>query len=166
MVGWLSGLAVVLRPWSDLYNGSTVVSDGVTFVHLAGVLLSGGLAVAADRTTLRAFRRPLPDRGAFLDELHAVHKPVVAGLSVVVLSGVAMLLSDVKTFLSSPIFWMKMGLVGLLLLNGLTLLGAERRIRRAPGDPSPWKSLRAGSLRSGTLWVLTLLFGVMLSSIS
>lgn len=165
MPAWITGLAHTLQPWSDLYNGYNAVSDGVTFVHLAAILLAGGLAVSADRTTLRVSRGPADERRLALRQLTAVHRPVVGGLAVVAVSGMAMMLSDVRTFLPSPVFWVKMALVALLLLNGVTLLAAERHLETDPDDAPHWRALRAGSVRSATLWFLILLFGVMLTSV-
>ncbi len=161
---FLNALATTLRPWSDLYNGSALVSDGVTFAHLGGMLVAGGFAVAADRTVLRSGRAPEGDRSFVLRELRDVHRPVLWGLAVVLLSGLAMMLSDVRTFLPSWVFWAKMALIGLLLLNGLTLERAERRLAADPLERTAWRRLRRASLRSGGLWILTVLFGVLLTS--
>lgn len=161
---FLHALASTLRPWSDLYNGNSLVSDGVTFVHLSGMLVAGGFAVASDRTVLRSGRAPVSDRAFVLRELRDVHRPVLWGLGLVLVSGVAMMLSDVKTFLPSWVFWTKMGLIALLLLNGLVILRAEHQLAADPLERSQWRRLRNASMRSGGLWVLTLLFGVLLTS--
>jgi len=161
---FLQSVASVLRPWSDLYNGSATVADAVTFAHLAGIFLAGGFAVAADRAVLRASRTDT-DRLYVLRELHHVHRPVIAGLVVVALSGFAMMLSDVRTFVPSAVFWVKMGLILLLLANGWVLERVGRRLLDSPWEGTGWRRLRNASLRSGGLWVLTLLFGVLLTSV-
>lgn len=162
---FLQALASTLQPWSDLYNGSAAVSDAVTFAHLAGMFVAGGFAVATDRAVLRAGRVDT-DRGYVLRELHHVHRPVILGLVLVTITGVAMLLSDVRTFLPSLVFWVKMGLIVLLLLNGWVLERVGRRLLANPWESTGWRRLRNASLRSGGLWVLTLLFGVLLTSVS
>ena len=58
--------------------------------------------------------------------LDASHRVVAPALAVVVATGLLMTASDTGTFLGSRLYWSKMGLVGLLLLNGLGLLAAER----------------------------------------
>lgn len=161
---FLQTLASALQPWSDLYNGSVAVSDVVTFVHLAGIFVAGGFAVATDRAVLRAGHVDA-DRSYVLKELHHVHRPVIIGLILVTLTGVAMLLSDVRTFLPSLVFWVKMGLILALLLNGWVLERVGRRLLDDPWEGSGWRRLRNASLRSGGLWVLTLLFGVLLTSV-
>lgn len=179
----LNALADLLQPWSDLYNGSVALENVVMFGHLAGILVAGGFAVATDRAVLRAKGTPAA-RSHVLHELHHIHRPVIVGLAVVILTGLAMLFSDVQTFLPSWVFWLKMGLFGLLLANGLVLERAGDRLKVMEDDlveESPavdggragaedrsragWRRLRNASLRSGGLWVLTLLFGVLLTGV-
>lgn len=164
MLPFLDAAAADLQPWSDLYNGSVAVSSGLTFAHLGGLLVAGGFAVATDRAVIRAGRMPAPERRYVLGELRAVHRPVLLALGVVVLTGLAMLGSDVRTFLPSPIFWIKMSLIGLLLANGLLLRRAEAALRVDPLQGGAWTRLRNAALRSGGLWMLTVLFGVLLTS--
>ena len=51
-----------------------------------------------------------------------------------------MLAADLETFLYSRVFWIKMGLIALLLVNGAVLTSAERRASR--GDADAWGRLR------------------------
>src|SRR2546426_4387376 len=46
----------LLAGWARLY-GHTPVSATVTYLHLVGILLGGGVAVAADRASLRQIGR-------------------------------------------------------------------------------------------------------------
>ena len=71
--------------------------------------------------------------------------------------------SDFETFLYSRFFWIKMGLVALLILNGLVLWNAERRA--LAGDHRAWGMLRVTAIASITLWFLTTLGGVALPNI-
>ena len=73
--------------------------------------------------------------------LDASHRVVVPALAVVVTTGLLMTASDTDTFFGSRLYWSKMGLVGLLLLNGLGLLAAERAI--AGERPKGWRWLGA-----------------------
>src|SRR6266702_4755693 len=50
----------LLTGWARLY-GHTPVSATVTYLHLVGILVGGGVAVAADRASLRLSPETLPD---------------------------------------------------------------------------------------------------------
>src|SRR2546429_6186042 len=50
----------LLAGWARLY-GHTPVSATVTYLHLVGILVGGGVAVAADRASLRLSPETLPD---------------------------------------------------------------------------------------------------------
>ena len=158
VVATLSGVA---KPWADLFGQSAPLAIGLLFLHLGAMLVAGGLAVSADRQVLRL--RRWPERRAFvLDELAGVHRPVIAGLVVVIGSGSAMALADVETFLPSPIFWVKMGLLMALLLNGLRLQRAEARVQLDTIDDRAWSRLNSSAAISLALWLLLTLCGVLL----
>src|SRR5260221_2647079 len=105
----------LLARWAHLY-GHAPVSTTVTYLHLVGILVGGGVAVAADRASLRL--SPATDWRTELDRLAAVHRWVVGGLALIFASGLLMALAQVDSFGTSVVFWTKMGLVGLLLGNG------------------------------------------------
>jgi hypothetical protein len=159
-------LAQALDPWKSLYSDSKAVASVVTAVHLVGMLFGGGLAVAADRSTLRALRREPADRVRALTELGAVHRPVLVALAILFLSGVALAAADVETFAGSPIFALKLVLVTLLLLNGAVLARTERALRLATGEPARerrlWGRLKATAYLSLLLWTCTVLAGTVL----
>jgi hypothetical protein len=148
--------------WARVYADNQVLSTGVIFVHLAGLLLGGGAAVAADRETLKAARESEPVRADHLVFLGTVHGIAIAGLTLVVLSGAAMLLADLETFWSAKAFWIKMGLVGVLLANGLLMRRAERLATSAPARA--WTRLTATSIASLVLWFAILLAGTILAN--
>jgi hypothetical protein len=148
--------------WARLYAGSTVVSVGVTYMHLAGLLLGGGAAVAADRGTLKAAREPEPARADHLAFLGTVHRVALVGLLMLAVSGVAMFLGDLETFWSVGAFWAKIGLIGLLLANGLVMQRAERAARSEPAGA--WRRLRATSILSLGLWFAIVLASTILAS--
>jgi len=79
------------------------------------------------------------------------------------MSGVLLFGADVETFLYSRIFWLKMGLMVLLLINGLLLLRGERQAQR--GEPDAWARLHYTAVASLVLWFLTTLAGVALPNI-
>src|SRR5690348_2818096 len=106
----LASAGLVAR-WAKLYADHKAVSGGVLFVHLSGILLGGGLAIAADRDVLRS-------SSANLASLGAVHRWVIFGLGLTFVSGLGQLFADLDTYLPSLVFWTKMALIALLIGNG------------------------------------------------
>lgn len=167
----LQTIESAVKPWSTLYSDSTAVSSAVTFFHLGGLLFAGGLAVASDRATFRALRGTEEDRTRLLADLAGAHAWVLAGLSVIFTSGLLLLLADVKTFIPSPVYWTKMSLVALLLVNGAVLQRTEQKLQAgslltqtsAPRQKL-WSRLRFAAAASITLWTAIVLAGVILAS--
>jgi uncharacterized membrane-anchored protein len=160
-VEWLLRLT---EPWASLYNDSPSLQTAVLFAHLAGMLVGGGFALAADRATLRASRAEAAERDRYLSELRAAHRPVLAGLAVTFVSGVPMLVADLETYLGSGVFWTKMGLIVLLLANGYAIRYAGTLLSRDPGGA--WGRLRAAAMASFVLWLAVVLAGTGLTSAS
>lgn len=155
--------AQLTAPWAHLYSDSKLISTGVLFAHLGGLLLGGGFAIAADRTTLRMVRANAVARRVQLQELHAVHRPVIMGLAVTFVSGLLLLAADVETFLPAPLFWLKMGLITALLGNGVMLERAETALRNGTGCTGrAWRRLEATARTSLFLWFGSLLLGTAL----
>ena len=149
--------------WAHLYSDHKAVSEAVNFIHFGGVLLSGGLAVAADRATLR-LSRARGDAGtasAALSEIAGVHRLVLVGLAIVAASGLLQTFADLGTYLPSAVFWSKMALVVVLLGNGWIRLRAENAVRR--GDHGSWTAYRRTSIASLVLWFTLVLLGTVLS---
>ncbi|HEX4633931.1 MAG TPA: hypothetical protein VH163_08870 [Gemmatimonadales bacterium] len=149
--------------WAHLYSDHKAVSEAVNFVHFGGVLLAGGLAVAADRATLRLSDARL-DGGTSswaLTEIAGVHRLVLGGLGVVLVSGLLQTFADLDTYLTSVVFWSKMTLVAVLLANGWVRLRAEAAVRQ--GDPGAWPAYRRTSVASLVLWFTLVLFGTVLA---
>ncbi|MGH7533186.1 MAG: hypothetical protein ACREL4_07845 [Gemmatimonadales bacterium] len=167
MLDLLAHAEALARPWADAYNDSNALQVGVTFAHVGGMVVAGGLALAADRSTLRLARAPALIRSHQLDELGAVHRPVLIGLTVVFLSGVLLLGADVATYGPSLVFWGKMALIVGLLANGALLSRSERRLRTAgQGSDHDWSVLRRRALTSITLWLSIVLVGTILPTLS
>lgn len=175
--GPVAWLAELMAPWQSLHADSAAVSSAVLFAHLGALLLGGGIAVGADRTTLR-LGVPQPgaddalaaDRARHARELAALHRPVIAALLVMLGSGTMLLLADIEGLVASPVLYVKIVLVALLLANGARLAAAERAVNAAPaGDTTTvidgWRRLRAASIASLVLWVATVLAGVVLSNV-
>ena len=167
--GILHTVESAAKPWAALYSDSRAVSSAVTFFHLAGLLFAGGLAVTSDRATFRALRGTEDDRSRLLVDLANSHAWVIGGLSVIFASGILLALSDVKTFGPSPIYWTKMSLVALLLINGALLQRTEKKLRAGTllsQSTAPvqrlWKRLRFAAASSMVLWTAIVLAGVVL----
>lgn len=159
----LHQLALAVAPWADFYNDSKVAQTVVTFGHFGGMMTAGGFALGADRATLRAVRSDAPDRQRHLQELSSIHPIVVGALAVTALSGLLMFAADLEALAVSPYFWLKIGLVGLLLLNGLVMLRAEKALAlEPPAAGKAWIRLRRASLVSLALWFAVVLAGSIL----
>jgi uncharacterized membrane protein len=161
MIATPSSLVSLCQPWADFYSDSHLAQTLVTFAHVGGLVVGGGIAIAADRGTLRVSSDV--DRRRHLLDIEQIHRVVIASLVVVVLSGVLLFASDVDANWTSPIFWVKMALVVLLLGNGARM----RRIETAAtADTTPasahWSALRGTAMTSVALWLAVTLAGVAL----
>ncbi len=152
----------LIARWAHLYEDNKLVSAGVTWVHLAGILLGGGAAVVADREALW-FDPADEHRARDLARWRSVHTWVIAGLALTFASGLLMLFSDLKTFLPAALYWIKMGLVVVLLGNGWIRLKAERRLEI--GGDGALRAFRATSVVSLVLWFTILLLGMLLTTL-
>ncbi|MGH7523426.1 MAG: hypothetical protein ACREK8_03885, partial [Gemmatimonadales bacterium] len=149
-------LAHWFAPWQSAYSDSKFLETGITSLHIGATVVGGGIAIAADRDTLRTLHAESQLGPQALDELHATHRPVLIGLAVLFVTGFALALADVNTFAKSPVFLVKLLLVLSLCLNGVFLARTEHALRRrvfsetawpASPDPTPalWTRLRAAS---------------------
>ena len=155
-----TAVSQLLARWAHLY-GHTPVSATVTYLHLVGILVGGGVAVAADRASLR-LSPATPDWSQELARLAGVHRWVVAGLALIFASGLLMMFAQLDSFATSVVFWTKMGLIALLLGNGYIRMRAENALRQ--GLAAGWGRFRRASLASLVLWLLILLAGTLLHS--
>ena len=166
----LDRLIALAAPWQAVYSGSKILPSVVTTVHLVALLFGGGLAIAADRATLRVGRHGKAHEVTQLAELRAVHRPVLVALTALFASGVLLTAADLETFISAPMFWVKLALVALLLANGVVLERTETRLRSlmsrttVPAEPVArlWRRLRMSSACSLGLWTATLVAGALL----
>ena len=161
LAGLVDTLAHWFAPWQTTFADSKVAEIGVTSAHLLAVLIGGGLAVSADRATLRALRGEALERTRVIEDLRTTHRPVLIALTVLFLSGLALATADIKTFTNSPVFLAKMSLVMLLLINGAFLVHTERSLRQNPTEAC-WRRLKQVSLISLSLWMCIVVAGVTL----
>lgn len=149
------------QAWARAYGGSQVVSNGVAFLHFAGLLLAGGSAVAADRATLVAARQRAEVRSAYLRQIASAHGLVIGGLAIMFVSGALMFFADVETFWGLPVFWRKMGLIALLLANGVLMKRAGDLAATQPARG--WARLKVTSVVSLVLWFAVILASTILA---
>lgn len=160
---WLWVTHTIIAPWMRLYRHTTALRAAINYGHLVGILVGGGLAVATDRASL-LLSPAHPDWRRELDRAATMHRWVVGGLALILASGLLMALADVETLVRSNVFWIKMGLVALLLANGYARLRAEIALRQ--GAVAAWSRFRWTSSASLGLWFLVLLAGTLLRTSS
>jgi hypothetical protein len=153
----------LIASWSSLYANHAALRTAIEFTHIGGLLFGGGCAITADLATLTAAREGTVARATELQLLNRTHRLVVVGLVALFGSGLLLLAADVETYWYSRTFWLKMGLVALLLVNGVLLLSGERQARR--GDAGAWTRLHYTATASLVLWFLTTLAGAALPNI-
>jgi len=147
--GVVASLASWAEPWRGAVSHSVVLSTGVLFVHLAALVCAGGFSLVADYEILR---RPA---GGSSSALSTQGPRTIAARALVILlaSGAALFLSDVAAFADMATFWLKMGLVALLLVNARASISAPAGGR-----------CRLHAWLSVALWAGTLALGTMLMS--
>jgi len=149
--------------WASVYAGSAWIRTAIGFAHIGGLVISGGTALVADRAVLRAGRAGHALRERQAHDLNATHAAVISGLTVVFVSGMLLAAADLDTYLVSKAFWIKMGAVALLSLNGAVMMAASRRIER--GHDGTWSLLRTTAFCSMALWLITTLIGAALPNV-
>ena len=161
MIAPPASVVSLVQPWADFYSDSHLAQTIVTFAHIGGLVVGGGVAIAADRATLRVASDV--DRRRHLLEIAQTHALVITSLAVVVISGLLLLASDLETFWGSPIFWTKMALVLLLLVNGARMRRIERIAAHDTAVPSThWGAFRGAAIASLVLWLVITLAGTAL----
>jgi uncharacterized membrane protein len=159
----MAALTNLMASWGSIFANHAAVRTIVAFVHVGALIAGGGLAVSTDRSLLRARRTDEWSRRTLLDALHDAHGLVIGSLALIVASGVLLFAADYGTYFYSRFFWIKMGLVALLTINGAVLWRAERQA--LAGDQAAWRTLHVAAVASITLWFLITLGGVALPNI-
>ncbi len=171
----IAGVTAFAQPWADRVADSPVLATGLITVHLVAIFAAGGLAIGADRRVLRAtstyrvVTAPTSDvpqslLGVVIGDLGDTHRPVIAALGLAALTGILLLLSDVGTFAVSRVFWCKMALIALLLLNGLRLRKAEARLAGGSDDARAVRALRGAAFFSLFAWFGIVVLGAILGN--
>ena len=152
-----------IENWTSFYSNHAVIRTFIGFFHIGGLLLGGGCAIAADRAILLASWRNTAKETSQIEALRETHRIVLISLGVVMVSGRLLFAADADNFLHSVLFWVKMGLILALMVNGFLLVRAERR---AETDiVGAWRTLTITSTVSAALWMLTTLAGAALPNI-
>lgn len=170
-------LASLVQPWADLYAEQTALATAVIAVHVLGMFVAGGMAIAADRAILRAPAGTAEAMRAVVADLATTHSVVIGALAFTLASGVALFASDVPTFSVSKVYWSKMACVAALLLNGLRMRRAERTVLRSldgapihtaempvPAPFAEWRGVRSTATVSLVLWLVIVVLGVVLTN--
>lgn len=151
----------LLAWWSGYYSDHAAVAGTIRYLHLAGIVVGGGTALAADRLVLAARSTPA-GKERILATLAEAHRIVLPCLAAVAITGALMVAADAATFLASRTYAVKMAGVGLLVANGGALRYAEREIRKT-GTARAWVRLAIAARLSTGLWLLVLMLGVLLT---
>ena len=135
----------------------------IAFAHVGGLVAAGGASMMADREILSGRRRREQSGSVALRTVQKTHGIVLAGLAIVIASGVLLFAADLDAYLVSKLFWIKMALVVALMINGAILTRAERRVSSNLGDS--WGTLQWTAIASLSLWFLTTFIGTALPNI-
>lgn len=150
--------------WGSFYSNHAAMRTTIAFAHVGGLVAAGGASMMADREILSTYRRRRERNGsAVLRTVRKTHGLVLAGLAIVIASGVLLFAADLDAYLVSRLFWLKMALVVALMINGVVLTKAERRASSNP-DHS-WETLHWTAIASLSLWFLTTFIGTALPNI-
>jgi len=160
MTAALRDLAVT---WGSFYSNHAALRTIIAFAHVGGLVAAGGASFVADREILSAFGRRTQDRSSGLRTVHNAHGVILAGLAVVIVSGVLLFAADLDAYLTSRLFWIKMALVAALMINGAILTRAEHRASNNLNDS--WETLKWTAIASLCLWFLTTFIGTALPNI-
>jgi hypothetical protein len=160
----IDALAGLARPWAELYRGSDVLQLLLFAAHVGGVALGGLTALGADRKVVRLAGRPAAQKHAAVEAVRRSHARVVAALAVAIASGLLRLLAHLERLLPSPVLWLKMLGLALLLWNGARLRKQAAALFADPATTDDeWPALKRLALRSVGLWVAVALLGLVLT---
>ena len=149
--------------WGSFYANHASMRTAIAFAHVGGLVAAGGASMMADREILSASRTRERSGSVALRTLRKTHGVVLAGLAIVIVSGVLLFAADLDAYLVSRLFWIKMALVVALMINGAVLTRAER-VASSNLDHS-WETLKWTATASLVLWSLTTFIGTALPNI-
>ncbi len=152
-------------PWGDFMKHSKITKTIVLFLHIAPIVVGGGIAIALDRLTVRVSKgQQQEDRSRHLAELARTHGIVIGSLAISFITGLLLVAAEIDNFPTSWIFWLKMGFILVLLINGARMRSVERAMAGAGSNTdAEWNRLHTAALASFTLWLTVTFLGVALS---
>src|SRR5215471_8499152 len=160
MIGAFRDLATT---WGSFYANHAAMRTVIAFAHVGGLVAAGGASMMADHEILSAYKRREQSAPVVLSTVHKTHGVVLAGLMVVIASGVLLFAADLDTYLWSKLFWIKMALVVALMINGAVLTRAGRQV--SSNRDHSWETLQWTAIASLSLWFLTTFIGTALPNI-
>ncbi len=88
---------------------------------------------------------------------------MLLGLALSVASGMLLFTADLEAYFVSPVYWTKMTLIVLLLVNGYRMTRAEAALRAGgANEDAEWRRLRFAASASLALWFAIAFAGVAL----
>jgi hypothetical protein len=154
----------VVAWWSELYRGSDVVQLLAAAGHILSVLFAARYALSGDRAALRAPRRAPAQRVLLLGQIGRAHRPVLAGLALGLVTGLAQLLAQLSYLPASVWAWLKLAALLALLANGRIIQVSAARLRTQAGE-GDWRPLQRAAVRSVALWGTLVLLGLLLTTV-
>jgi hypothetical protein len=165
----LASVDAFAEPWQKLYVHSSIVATLVLFGHVAGLLVAGTLTLSTELGALRLDPHDAEARRRYARDVTPPRRAIAIAFAIAILSGVLLFLTDLEAFAVSTVFWTKMGLVALLLANGVVASRLDARLSRASTGASGAEQLvlrrrRASARVTGVLWFALVLLGSALAS--
>jgi len=156
------------EPWQKLYAHSTLVATLVLFGHVAGLLVAGALTYSTEMGALRLDPADDGARQRYLRVASRTRSVIARALAVAMVSGFLLFLADLEAFAVSPVFWTKMLLVVLLLVNAAVASRLDVRLLReadaARAQDGLWRRRRVSAWTTAVLWFALVLSGSALAS--
>lgn len=152
--------------WAVLYADTPVASTTIVASHVLAMFVGGGVALATDLALWHG-------AGEGLVQWRRVRRIVDLAVGVVFVTGVVLFLTDVATFIASPVYWIKMAAFALLVANGLRFAALDRAastpavanaVTATTIDAAPARRARSVAATSACLWCLTVVLGVIVAS--
>jgi hypothetical protein len=165
----LATVDALAEPWQKLYAHSTVVATLVLFGHVAGLFVAGALTFSTEASALRLDPADDGERRRYLSGAAPSRGPIALALAVAMFSGALLFLTDLEAFAVSPVFWTKMFLVVLLLVNAVAASRLDARLLRDEDTATAhheglWRRRRASARAAAVLWFALILSGSALAS--
>jgi len=164
----LATVDALAEPWQKLYAHSTVVATLVLFGHVGGLLVAGALTFSTESGALRLDPADEGDRERYLRVVSQSRAAIAFALAIAMVSGFLLFLADLEAFAVSPVFWTKMLLVVLLLVNAAVASRLDARLLReadaARAEDGLWRRRRVSAWTTAVLWFALVLSGSALAS--